>query len=1304
MKRLYVGGLGPTISQAELKERFSKFGDVTDVEIVTRKDEQGNPTKTFAYMNIGINETELKKCMSILNKTKWRGGTLQIELAKESFLHRLAQEREEAKEKKHWAQDRNPNLVQSMKKAGVENFQMRAVPGTEVPNHKDWVVSKFGRVLPVLHLQHRSKVMKYDPSKYCHNIKRLKEDSGALVPISQLTWHLDEGNDDISRKRRGEFPTPKHQLKKKKASEKALKNEHLKNAAVQLQDSTSTKRTDVKYNHSLDLSSANVAKFNAQGNRSFDMKKVTSSKTKNSRDSESDSEEEMESLIPTNALPKGITKVGDEDFNIEVVKEDFELKYASHWTPWDSGSAGKSLMRNKTNVKVSDSNSGYDSADTDEIIAVTKPIVQKGPRNELTREPTSYMSGGQEAWNSKTNWESAKSGVLSKSNPKSVPSSTVNHSACSVAESKLLKSRSESSSSLDSSGTDSESADSDKIVALTEPLVQNRATSELLHKVPSANLGVSESKQGLLKQKTTVCASSNKLPTPPKSDQKSLPKQTDKQTAYSLPQSSLARSSSESDSLSGSSESEEDQEYEEMMQNCYRINLTLEDLEKLAKNAHDLSSDENVETPLKSSTEASLDACLRHKLLNTEKALDKTISSKKITQPDDIVSSILGDESTDDECKSKSKSTRPKLPAFAGLGSLATGKIVKEETSESCLISQPDCSASKAETSVHLCITPSSSSQSAKQRLSADEGDGLKTKGIGFEVVPKQDKRAGEEHIEVKANVSVSKAETEKLASKLTDSKIVLSLSCLAKDRTRQAESEEESEASSSGSSTDEESSSSEDSSSATPKNMNSQEYAYSSVKLSVETKGLSASKEKKTESPHPDMSKQLMDNEKRLAAVQERKKELDLQKKCIQGALSSLDSQMAGKGRHIVFDSNSEDEVEMEENAVETEIKTRNTPQTKEATSKKSSKLFESSDEEDAEEDDDQRFSIKSQFEGKAGEKLMQLQSRFGTDERFRMDARFLGSDLEEDDTKEIVPDDTSEQVDLATEKKKNMEILQSLLKVNIGSSKSNKQTKKAMLFRDINALHYDPTREDHAVFERKVEPVEKESKAKRKKMRAEAEKLPEVSKEIYHEVAMDFKEVFGAAKSAPEEKEEKTPWDQEEEEEEEKEEEEEEEEEEKMAVKYTSAEKSTGVSIESGDQGNPAGFTFSFFGAEEETQMQEEPYKIEMIKPAKAAWQEDMRFQDSSEEDEEEKEGQTQLTNEEPTVSTSSSLGKAVGRFFFFLSEDDERLKEGPTMFWRSSPLDEDLEAWEERRTTLLEACRKRHRDARRKAKKQP
>ncbi|XP_010078649.1 PREDICTED: nucleolar protein 8-like [Pterocles gutturalis] len=87
-KRFYVGGLGHTVSKAELQERFGKFGRVLDAEVVTRKDDQGNPVKTFAYISISISDADLRKCMSVLNKTKWKGGTLKIELAKESFLHR----------------------------------------------------------------------------------------------------------------------------------------------------------------------------------------------------------------------------------------------------------------------------------------------------------------------------------------------------------------------------------------------------------------------------------------------------------------------------------------------------------------------------------------------------------------------------------------------------------------------------------------------------------------------------------------------------------------------------------------------------------------------------------------------------------------------------------------------------------------------------------------------------------------------------------------------------------------------------------------------------------------------------------------------------------------------------------------------------------------------------------------------------------------------------------------------------------------------------------------------------------------
>uniref|UniRef100_A0A6Q2Z615 RRM domain-containing protein n=1 Tax=Esox lucius TaxID=8010 RepID=A0A6Q2Z615_ESOLU len=86
MKRLYIGGLSHTITQKDLRDRFGKFGDVQDVELRTRRDDEGVPYKTFGYINLEITDDGFKKCMTVLNKSKWKGGTIQIEQAKESFL------------------------------------------------------------------------------------------------------------------------------------------------------------------------------------------------------------------------------------------------------------------------------------------------------------------------------------------------------------------------------------------------------------------------------------------------------------------------------------------------------------------------------------------------------------------------------------------------------------------------------------------------------------------------------------------------------------------------------------------------------------------------------------------------------------------------------------------------------------------------------------------------------------------------------------------------------------------------------------------------------------------------------------------------------------------------------------------------------------------------------------------------------------------------------------------------------------------------------------------------------------------
>ncbi|OWK16419.1 hypothetical protein Celaphus_00003985, partial [Cervus elaphus hippelaphus] len=53
--------------------------------------------------------------------------------------------------------------------------------------------------------EHKRKIPKYDSSKYCHNLKKIGEDFTNAVPISNLTWELEGGNDPMSKKRQGEF-------------------------------------------------------------------------------------------------------------------------------------------------------------------------------------------------------------------------------------------------------------------------------------------------------------------------------------------------------------------------------------------------------------------------------------------------------------------------------------------------------------------------------------------------------------------------------------------------------------------------------------------------------------------------------------------------------------------------------------------------------------------------------------------------------------------------------------------------------------------------------------------------------------------------------------------------------------------------------------------------------------------------------------------------------------------------------------------------------------------------------------------
>ncbi|XP_060127470.1 nucleolar protein 8 isoform X1 [Zootoca vivipara] len=1131
IKRLYVGGLGHTISETELQERFGKFGNVTETEIVTRKDEKGNPTKTFAYINITLSEKELKKCVSALNKTKWKGGTLQIELAKESFLHRLARERQEASIKKEKPGGNGmTDVLESMKKSGFTDFHMKAVPGTEVPNHKDWVVGKFGRVLPILHLkgQHRSKIIKYDPSKYCHNLKKLDQDLTEMIPISKLTWHLEEGDDSMSQKRQGHFPAYKPPKKKMRVQD----GDSVRRTELHSYGQFSSKTTSMAAGK---LIQSSTPKTKGQSKEHSAHQKLGTASTpcrhrNHLSESDIDSEEEIRAIIEREREVRQDNPDIEQEENMEVVREDFELKYRTHWSLQKAQDAKQAHTGCNGELRTTDNQSGYDSADTDEIIAVTRT-----PNNEKKEAP-----------------KESKADTLGKD--------------------EKPKMHATNSGSCFSNG-----------LILDKPKRGGRAKPE--------KASDSKAEQNSI---TNKCK---------------------------------AGDSESSVSDLDTSEPEGDEDYKRMMQGCYRLDLTLEELERLASENtkaidKDTASNPN-DTPCKS-TEFPVNSTG-----NIAKKSKEITTRKKGISPEEIISAILEGGSSDEE-NPKRKKLNLKVPPFRGIGSLSRELTKGELGTQDSQDNQTSSDLVDPEASKRV----SQYSGSASKKPNCKSLKENSTDSLGACIL-----KSGEDSDYSKLRAKSSEVESSGV-SVLSERKNSKNLKSIGKETKIET--------------------SIKGSSFAHCKNMRSEEPALDSAKAT----SMSDKKEK-----------QLQDNEKRLTALQERQKERELQKKLIQGALTSLETQSANKQKHIVFDSEDESENKDE---VQESMKGGSSGQLlgKEFTTKTSGKLFESSDDEsETTDEEDDRFKIKPHFEGKAGEKLMHLQSRFGTDERFRMDARFLESDSEQEDESKVEIDEEEE---LTLEKKRNLDILKNLLNIGAELSKPRKQTANAKKFKDMNTLRYDPTREDHAVFERKPENTEKESKAKRKKQKEEAQKLPEVSKEIFYDVTVDLKEILGSTKC--DEKTEQIPWDKHEDVEE-----------------ATPAEGETFVFSNGTDrEEETSGFRFSFFGAEEERlPMKEEPYVIETIKASRVAWQEDPRFQDSSSEDDE-----TEEVEREDVEEMSPALPQTNIRFFFF-SRDDDRLKEGPKLFCKSSNLDEDRDDWESRRQTLLEDCRKKHKDARRKVK---
>lgn len=53
-----MGGLSHSVTQKDLKDRFGKFGEVEDVELRTRRDDEGEKTNTHCENHVNNNTSD----------------------------------------------------------------------------------------------------------------------------------------------------------------------------------------------------------------------------------------------------------------------------------------------------------------------------------------------------------------------------------------------------------------------------------------------------------------------------------------------------------------------------------------------------------------------------------------------------------------------------------------------------------------------------------------------------------------------------------------------------------------------------------------------------------------------------------------------------------------------------------------------------------------------------------------------------------------------------------------------------------------------------------------------------------------------------------------------------------------------------------------------------------------------------------------------------------------------------------------------------------------------------------------------
>ncbi|CAN7937631.1 unnamed protein product [Ixodes hexagonus] len=246
-------------------------------------------------------------------------------------------------------------------------------------------------------------------------------------------------------------------------------------------------------------------------------------------------------------------------------------------------------------------------------------------------------------------------------------------------------------------------------------------------------------------------------------------------------------------------------------------------------------------------------------------------------------------------------------------------------------------------------------------------------------------------------------------------------------------------------------------------------------------------------------------DNAKRLASLEQRMAQAKSQKELLKSALTSVDATAQKNNRKTVFEDSDEEEGHRPARRMQT------TPATRAPAPSTKFSLFDEDSGEEPEDEAEQlekAFRVRPHFEGKRGQKVLALQSKIGTDERFRLNERFLESDEDSKDS----DDEDGSTMEVEDERSRNLGILRDVLG---GQMKEGPKTRAKPVFKDTSRLRFDPTKETSAKFEVKPDALPKPKKNKGADQAPEVAPLPEVSGEQFYEVSSALKNALDVGRA---------------------------------------------------------------------------------------------------------------------------------------------------------------------------------------------